>query len=128
MSENRNNFNGLSRKIANRIKKINPGVLIDTRKTCPLIGKQCIGVDCLGFTPNFGINVVSWEESLKLKQEDDSSGLPSGNWINKLIHGDWELDSEIIDPKLHSLDETTYIFTFKPTSNTFGRCISIGRK
>ena len=31
-------------KINERIKKINPGILIDTRKICPLLGKQCMGM------------------------------------------------------------------------------------
>lgn len=116
-------------KINERIKKINPGILIDTRKICPLLGKQCIGNECLSFNPNFGINVVSLEESLKLKQEAFNKGnIEEDSWINNLLKEDWELNSTIVTPKHGSLDETTYIFSRKPEDNTFGRCISLGKK
>lgn len=120
--------NKLSKRINKAINKINPGILIDTRKICPLLGKQCIGNDCLSFSPNFGINIISWEESLKIKQKFLENADNVENWMEELFDDNWELNSEIITPRLNSLDETTYIFSYKPLDNTFGRCISLGKK
>ena len=120
--------NKLSKKINKVINKINPGILIDTRKICPLLGKHCIGNDCLSFSPNFGINVVSWEESLKIKQKFLENVDNDKDWMGELFDDDWELNSVITIPRICSLDETTYIFSRKPEDNTFGRCISLGKK
>ena len=117
-------------KVNKRIKKINPGILIDTRKICPLLGKQCIGDECLSFSPNFGINIVSWEESLKMKQkasEEEYGSIGDEAWMEKLAKDGWELNSKIVTPRHCLLDETTYIFSCKPQNNTFGRCISLGK-
>lgn len=119
------------KRINKAIKKINPGILIDTRKICPLLGRQCIGDECLSFSPNFGINIISWEESLAIKRiflENADNADNAENWMEELFDDNWELNSEIVTPRLNSLDETTYIFTSKPLDNTFGRCISLGKK
>ena len=120
--------NKLSKRINKVINKINPGILIDTRKICPLLGRQCIGNNCLSFSPNFGINVISWEESLKIKQKFLENADNDENWMEELFDDDWELNSKIITPRHNTLDETTYIFSCKPLNNTFGRCISLGKK
>lgn len=119
--------NNLSKRINNAINKINLGIPIDTRKICPLLSKQCIGDECLGFRLNYNINVVSWEESLEIEQKFLESGNKAENWIEELLDDDWQLYAEIIHPRLSSLDETTYIFQKNPINNTFGRCISLGR-
>lgn len=120
--------NKLSKRINKIINKINPGISIDTRKICPLLGKQCIGNECLSFSSNFEINVVNWEESLKIKQKFLENEDDDKVWMEELYDDDWELNSRITTPRIHSLDETTYIFSRKPKDNTFGRCISLGKK
>lgn len=120
--------NKLSKKINKVINKINPGILIDARKICPLLGKHCIGDECLSFSQNFEINVVSWEESLKIKQKFLENADEEENWMEELFEDNWKLNSTIVTPRHSSIDETTYIFYRIPLDNTFGRCISLGKK